>query len=95
MPEIPLFKFKTKEDIDRWFLEVDSSSGGKSTAKFYLSPQGTGIFEGNISLETTGRMLKSGFAAIVTKPVNDCWNLNASSGLEMRLKSVKTTKRIF
>jgi len=49
-----IFDFNKDSDIQSWKVVDDIVMGGKSLSSFKLSPDGYGLFEGQISLENNG-----------------------------------------
>ena len=49
-----IFDFNKKSDIKNWSTVDDVVMGGKSSSTFKLSPEGLGLFEGEVSLENNG-----------------------------------------
>ena len=67
-----LFKFNTKEDIEKWIASSDSGWDiGKSHAKFQLSSQNTGVFQGYLSNDyhkpEKTKSIYTGYANITSK----------------------------
>ena len=54
MSSILLFDFNPKSSLKNWTVVDDSVMGGKSEGQFYLSPEGHGVFEGEVSLKNNG-----------------------------------------
>ncbi|PWD99763.1 CIA30 family protein [Marinilabilia rubra] len=49
-----IFDFNKESDVSGWQITDDVVMGGVSSGTFYLSPDGFGVFEGNVSLENNG-----------------------------------------
>jgi NADH dehydrogenase [ubiquinone] 1 alpha subcomplex assembly factor 1 len=49
-----IFDFNKTSDIKNWTTVDDVVMGGKSSSTFKLSPEGLGLFEGEVSLENNG-----------------------------------------
>ncbi len=49
-----IFDFNKNSDIRGWKIVDDIVMGGRSSGSFKLSPEGFGLFEGQISLENNG-----------------------------------------
>jgi hypothetical protein len=49
-----VFEFSNDSTIEDWIIVDDRVMGGKSIGHFALTPNGHGLFEGNISLENYG-----------------------------------------
>lgn len=54
-----IFDFNKSSNIQDWRIVNDIVMGGKSSSSFTLSPDGFGLFEGEVSLENNG-----GFASV-------------------------------
>jgi hypothetical protein len=54
-----IFKFDKTSNLDSWKVINDVVMGGKSLGKFFLSTDGNGVFEGDVSIENNG-----GFSSI-------------------------------
>jgi hypothetical protein len=52
--QLTLFNFSASSDISGWEIVDDVVMGGRSNGVFHLSPEGTGVFTGKISLENNG-----------------------------------------
>jgi len=74
-----LFDFDLNCDISRWMIVDDNVMGGISSGKFSLSPEGSGIFEGTVSLENNG-----GFSSVRYR--FDKTNIEAHSKFVIRIK---------
>ncbi len=48
------FDFNQDSDINSWRIVDDGVMGGRSNGSFGLTPDGNGVFEGQISLENNG-----------------------------------------
>lgn len=64
-----MVQLNTKADLDHWAIGSDKDIGGFSTASLDITPEGTGRFHGNISLELPAdrNIEQSGYAAIRSK----------------------------
>ena len=49
-----LFDFNKNSNIEDWRIVDDVVMGGRSSGSFSISPEGFGLFEGQISLENNG-----------------------------------------
>mgnify|MGYP001818979512 FL=1 len=49
-----IFDFNKNSNIETWRIVDDVVMGGRSSGSFKLSPEGFGLFEGQISLENNG-----------------------------------------
>jgi hypothetical protein len=49
-----LFDFNAQSELRNWVIVDDVVMGGRSTGSFSLTPEGHGLFEGQISLENNG-----------------------------------------
>lgn len=67
--EMPLASLNTKNDLSGWVTGCDKDIGGFSEAHLEITPEGTGKFHGNISLELPAdpEIKQSGYAALRTK----------------------------
>lgn len=83
-----LFKFDKKESIEKFKFMCDTDIGGKSTAKWsWDEKEKCGVLEGNLSIETSGKMLRSGYAAIVSKEdENPLMDLSDYDALELKIR---------
>jgi monofunctional biosynthetic peptidoglycan transglycosylase len=73
-----LFDFDEQADQRPWRSIDDVVMGGVSASKFYIAPEGVGVFEGVLSLERGG-----GFASVRSQPAQ--MDLSAYGGLEIRV----------
>lgn len=67
--ELPMLTLNSKADLDHWAIGCDKDIGGFSTATLEITPENTGRFYGNISLELPANreITQSGYAAIRSK----------------------------
>jgi NADH dehydrogenase [ubiquinone] 1 alpha subcomplex assembly factor 1 len=74
-----IFDFNKHSDIQNWKILDDVVMGGKSAGSFSLSPDGFGVFQGEISLENNG-----GFSSVryQFKP----FKVNKNSRIVIKLK---------
>lgn len=49
-----IFDFNKESDLSNWVIVDDVVMGGRSDGSFMLSPEGHGVFQGNVSLENNG-----------------------------------------
>ena len=49
-----IFDFNQKSNLKGWYIVDDVVMGGKSSGSFEMSPEGHGIFSGNVSLDNYG-----------------------------------------
>jgi hypothetical protein len=49
-----LFDFNAQSELRNWVIVDDVVMGGHSTGSFSLTPEGHGLFKGQISLENNG-----------------------------------------
>ncbi|KAJ9068779.1 hypothetical protein DSO57_1025250 [Entomophthora muscae] len=101
--EMPLIKFShdrvqtetgTYGCLDDWLVGSDSDIGGKSTASLELTPEGTGMFHGNISQHLLDHLEVKvhGYAAIKSKFLNktflseELWDTSDFRYLALRLR---------
>ncbi|WP_291870795.1 CIA30 family protein [Maribacter sp.] len=54
MQTTTIFNFSKKTETTDWTIANDVVMGGKSLAKIYVNLEGSGVFEGRISLENNG-----------------------------------------
>ena len=54
MQVLTLVDFNEQSAIDNWYIVDDVVMGGRSAGSFSLSPEGHGIFTGEVSLENNG-----------------------------------------
>ncbi len=76
-----IFDFNPDSDLKNWLVVDDVVMGGRSSGSLVLSPEGYGVFKGNVSLENNGgfssvrhrfeRMSVKGFSKIVLKVKGD------------------------
>lgn len=71
-----IFDFTSSSDIQNWRVVDDVVMGGRSSGEFTLSPDGHGLFSGDVSMENSG-----GFSS-VCYPTSD---LPASANSTMRI----------
>lgn len=74
-----IFVFDAKADISGWKTVDDIVMGGKSNGTFTLSPDGFGVFGGNVSLENNG-----GFSSVRYQFKKIL--VNASSKIVLKIK---------
>ncbi|KAI9321305.1 complex I intermediate-associated protein 30-domain-containing protein [Dichotomocladium elegans] len=92
--EMPMATLNTKTDLDNWALGCDKDIGGFSTASLEITPQGTGRFFGNISLDLPANrdIEHSGYAAIRSKARDasmfgtPCWDTSLFRYLGLRVR---------
>jgi len=84
-PTKPLFAFKDPTQVQKWKVNTDNIVGGLSTASLVYDQHA--IFEGNLNLQTTGQLVRSGFAVIKSKKYFPALNLDGYDALEMRIKT--------
>ena len=54
MQVLTLFDFNAQSTLENWYVVDDVVMGGRSAGSFSLSPEGHGIFAGEVSLENNG-----------------------------------------
>lgn len=81
-----LHRFRDEIDLEQWTTTSDRIVGGFSECSFVLNGK-IGLFTGNISLETSGEMVRSGFATVRTKPEVEVPSLEPFNALELRLRT--------
>ncbi len=74
-----IFDFNKNSNIEGWRIVDDVVMGGRSSGSFKLSPEGFGLFEGQISLENNG-----GFSSVRYQFKK--LKVNESSSVILRLK---------
>lgn len=74
-----IFDFNSNSDLSNWRIVNDVVMDGQSESKFYLNPDGIGVFQGSISLENKG-----GFCSV--KYVFDPIELKDAQQICIRLK---------
>ncbi|CDS14398.1 hypothetical protein LRAMOSA06567 [Lichtheimia ramosa] len=92
--ELPMVQLNTKADLDHWAIGSDKDIGGFSTASLDITPEGTGRFHGNISLELPAdrNIEQSGYAAIRSKARESsmfgtpCWDTSLFRYLALRVR---------
>jgi len=65
-----LYCFSEENTLEQWLVGCDADIGGYSSAKLTRSPEGYGVFHGELSLklpENRPDIVKSGYAAIKTR----------------------------
>ncbi len=68
-----------KEIKPTWYIVNDGVMGGLSQGMYKTTPENTGVFQGNLSLENNG-----GFSWLKSRPTN--WELEGYSGIKLRVK---------
>jgi monofunctional biosynthetic peptidoglycan transglycosylase len=71
--------FGDPKEADRWVIVNDGVMGGRSRSTMKVTAEGTGVFQGNVSLENYG-----GFASTRTKPADH--GLAGYATLKLRVK---------
>eukprot|EP01121_Diplochlamys_sp_Union-15-3_P004393 TRINITY_DN144_c0_g1_i1.p1 TRINITY_DN144_c0_g1~~TRINITY_DN144_c0_g1_i1.p1 ORF type:complete len:169 (-),score=28.95 TRINITY_DN144_c0_g1_i1:204-710(-) len=84
-PVKELASFKTKEALNHWQVITDNIIGGQSTAQLVQNNKNA-VFEGKLSLKTSGKIERSGFAVIKSQKF-DYLDLTGYDALEMRLRT--------
>jgi monofunctional biosynthetic peptidoglycan transglycosylase len=74
-----LFTFEDDGQLRYWYPMNDGVMGGLSESRLLISQDGTGLFEGIVSLENFG-----GFASVRTHPI--AYGLEGYQGIVMRVK---------
>jgi len=77
--EKTLFNFEREAEAARWVRVNDGVMGGLSQSEMRITPQGTALFAGTVSLENHG-----GFASVRTYPHD--LELDGYAGLAVRVK---------
>lgn len=67
-----IFDFTPDTDISKWVIVDDVVMGGRSSGQISLSPEGHGVFKGEISLENNGGFssVRYGFDEMMIKDHN-------------------------
>jgi NADH dehydrogenase [ubiquinone] 1 alpha subcomplex assembly factor 1 len=78
MPKM-IFDFNSHDQAQDWLIVNDGVMGGASQSKLSVTPAGTALFRGNVSLENNG-----GFASVRTHPM--AYQLADYEGLSLRVK---------
>ncbi|CAO3621004.1 unnamed protein product [Cunninghamella blakesleeana] len=92
--EMPMLSLQTKKDLDLWAIGSDKDIGGFSDATLEITPQHTGRFFGNLSLElpVNPEIQQSGYAAIRSKSRpssmfgTPCWDTSLFRYLALRVR---------
>ncbi|CEG69044.1 hypothetical protein RMATCC62417_16188 [Rhizopus microsporus] len=95
--EMPMTALNSQKDLTQWVVGSDKDIGGFSEAHLEITPEGTGRFHGNISLDlpTNPEIKQSGYAAIRTKQKEQslfgipCWDTTLFRYLALRVKGDK------
>jgi monofunctional biosynthetic peptidoglycan transglycosylase len=74
-----IFDFDNVDQAQDWLIVNDSVMGGISQSEMIVTPTGTALFRGNVSLENNG-----GFALVRTHPIE--YQLADYHGLSLRVK---------
>ena len=74
-----IFDFDNVDQAQDWLIVNDSVMGGVSQSEMIVTPTGTALFRGNVSLENNG-----GFASVRTHPIE--YQLADYHGLSLRVK---------
>lgn len=74
-----IFDFNPNSSLQNWRIVDDDVMGGRSNGTFEITPEGHGLFSGEISLENNG-----GFSS-VRYDLSDL-NVNEDSAVKVRLK---------
>jgi monofunctional biosynthetic peptidoglycan transglycosylase len=82
-----LIRFQEDPDASRWVAINDGVMGGTSSGGLRMSPEGVGVFEGNLSLENNG-----GFASVRTAP--DITDVGRAAGIRVRVRGDGRTYRL-
>ena len=70
MSTITLFNFSEDSNTMDWKIIDDVVMGGRSTGSFFISENGHGVFEGNVSLENNGGFSSIRYTNSFTIPKN-------------------------
>jgi hypothetical protein len=74
-----IFDFDNVDQAQEWLIVNDSVMGGVSQSEMIVTPAGTAVFRGNVSLDNNG-----GFASVRTYPI--AYQLAGYDGLSLRVK---------
>jgi NADH dehydrogenase [ubiquinone] 1 alpha subcomplex assembly factor 1 len=74
-----IFDFDSSDQAQDWLIVNDGVMGGVSQSEMIVTPAGTALFRGNVSLENNG-----GFASVRTYPI--AYQLADYEGLSLRVK---------
>jgi monofunctional biosynthetic peptidoglycan transglycosylase len=78
MPKM-IFDFSSPDQAQDWLIVNDGVMGGVSQSEMVVTPAGTALFRGNVSLDNNG-----GFASVRTYPTS--YQLAGYEGLSLRVK---------
>ena len=73
MTSIMIFDFNKDSNIQDWRIVNDGVMGGLSVGSFTLSPEGHGLFQGEISLENNGGFSSVRYRFNKTQVTNDSY----------------------
>ena len=74
-----IFDFDSPDQAQDWLIVNDGVMGGLSQSEMIVTPAGTALFQGNVSLENNG-----GFASVRTYPI--AYQMADYEGLSLRIK---------
>lgn len=74
-----IYDFDSRDQVQNWLIVNDGVMGGVSQSEMIVTPAGTAIFRGNVSLDNNG-----GFASVRTYPT--AYQLADYDGLSLRVK---------
>ena len=74
-----IYDFDNRDQVQNWLIVNDGVMGGVSQSEMILTPAGTAIFRGSVSLDNNG-----GFASVRTYPT--AYQLAGYDGLSLRIK---------
>lgn len=77
----------TRSPVSQWFVVNDGVMGGMSSGRIRATPSGTGVFEGELSLENNG-----GFASVRTNL--STFDLSAFEALVLRIRGDGRTYQV-
>ena len=75
MSTITLFNFSEDSNTMDWKIIDDVVMGGRSTGSFFISENGHGVFEGNVSLENNGGFSSIRYTNSFTIPKNQIYSM--------------------
>ncbi|KAI9032829.1 complex I intermediate-associated protein 30-domain-containing protein [Phycomyces nitens] len=92
--ELPMTTLNSKKDLAQWAIGCDKDIGGFTEVSLDITPENTGLFHGNLSLELPANreIQHSGYAAIRSKVKpssmfgTPCWDTSLFRYLGLRVK---------
>jgi NADH dehydrogenase [ubiquinone] 1 alpha subcomplex assembly factor 1 len=77
--EKPVLRFEREDEAQRWVIVNDGVMGGLSQSELIVTPGGTAVFQGKVSLENYG-----GFASVRSRPYP--YQLRGYEGVVLRVR---------